>query len=97
MWILFTAHKDESNKTKMVIRFCENQNIATLVSNAFLNKLKAEGKDFDFVSYEFCSFNIFSDFTDIKGKNDLYKAILANPCEFSRRNDIGCVRLHQYI
>ena len=97
MWLLFTAHQDGSNKIKMITRFCESKAIADMVSQAFLNKLKAEGKDFDFVSWEFARFNLFNNFGEIKNLADLQKAIVANPCDFSRWNDIGCNRLHQYI
>ena len=97
MWVLFTAQKDSSNKVKMTTRFCESHDIAVMVSKAFLNKLKAEGKDFDFVSWEFEKFNLFNDFGEMKSLEDLKKAIAVNPCDFGRWNDIGCNRLHQYI
>ena len=97
MWLLFTAHQDSSNKVKMITRFCESHDIAVMVSNAFLNKLKAEGKDFNFVSCEFASYNVFNSYNEMKNLADLKKAIVANPCDFSRWHDIGCNRLHQYI
>ena len=97
MWLLFTAHQEGSNKVKMITRFCESHAIAVMVSKAFLNKLKAEGKDFDFVSWEFEKFNLFNGFGEMKSLVDLKKAIVTNPCDFGRWNDIGCNRLHQYI
>ena len=97
MWLSFTAHQAGSNKVKMTTRFCESQAIAVMVSKAFLNKLKAEGKDFDFVSWEFEKFNLFTGFGEMKNLVDLKNAISANPCDFGRWNDIGCNRLHQYI
>ena len=97
MWLSFTAHQAGSNKVKMITRFCESHDIAVMVSKAFLNKLKAEGKDFDFVSWEFEKFNLFADFGQIKNLADLKNAIAANPCDFGRWHDIGCNRLHQYI
>lgn len=97
MWILFTAHIDGGNKVKTITRFCESHAIAVMVSKAFLSKLKAEGKDFDFVSWDFASYNVFDNYSDIKNLADLQKAIVANPCDFSRWNDIGCNSLHQYI
>ena len=97
MWLLFTAHQDSGNKVKMITRFCESHAIAVMVSQAFLNKLKAEGKNFDFVSWEFASYNLFNNFGEMKSLADLQKAVVANPCEFSRWHDVGCNRLHQYI
>ena len=97
MWLLFAAHQDGSNKVKMITRFCESRAIAVMVSKAFLNKLKAEGKDFDFVSWEFEKFNLFTGFGEMKSLVDLKNAILANPCDFGRWNDIGCNRLHKFI
>ena len=75
MWLLFTAHQDGSNKVKMITRFCESHDIAVMVSNAFLNKLKAEGKDFNFVSWEFARFNLFNNFGEIKNLADLKKPL----------------------
>ena len=97
MWVLFTAHQDSSNKVKKTMRFCETHTIAVMVSKAFLNKLEAEGKDFDFVSWDFEKFNLFNDFGEMKSLADLQNAIVANPCDYSRWNDIGCNRLHQYL
>ena len=97
MWVLFTAHQDGSNKVKMITRFCESHAIAVMVSKAFLNKLKAEGKGFDFVSWEFEKFNFFSNFGEMNNLVDLQNAIVANPCDYGRYNDIGCNRLHQYL
>lgn len=97
MWVLFTAHQDGSNKVKMTTRFCETHAIAVMVSKAFLNKLKADGKNFDFVSWDFEKFNLFNDFGEMKNLVDLQNAIVANPCDFGRWHDIGCNRLHQYL
>ena len=97
MWVLFTAHKDDSNKVKIITRFCESHTIADMVSKAFLNKLKADGKDFDFVTWDFEPYNVFNDFGEMKTLADLQNAIKANPCDYSKRNDIGCNSLHKYL
>ena len=97
MWVSFTAHQDGSNKVKVISRFCETHAIAVMVSKAFLNKLKAEGKDFDFVSWDFEKFNLFADFGEMQNLADLQKAIIVNPCDYGRYNDIGCNRLHRYL
>lgn len=97
MWVNFTAHQDNGNKVKMITRFCENAKIAVLVSKAFLAKLQAEGKAFDFVSYDFASCNVFNSYEDVVSLADYHKSILCNPCDYGRYNDIGLNGLHQYV
>lgn len=97
MWVNFTAHQDNGKKVKMTTRFCENAKIAVLVSKAFLNKLQAEGKDFDFVSYDFAHYNHLKHYSDLLSVADLQKSIMCNPCDYGKYNDIGLNRLHLYM
>lgn len=96
MWVLFTAHQDDSNKVKMIERFCVSQSQANMVAKAFLNKL--EGKGYSFVSQEFCHYNVVADYSEIKHDSEsMTSYIVANPCSYGRWNDIGCEGLHQYL
>ena len=98
MWVLFTAYCENPKRIKAITRFCENQLQANMVGNAYKNMLIVKGYNVDFIAQEFCQFNIIASYDcmkfDVKSLQDYLDS---NPCDYSRYNDIGCNRLHQYL